>query len=313
MEVDTAGFRPVILSAQAEVDHHDPAIADDHVRGRQIAVDDPGPMEATDDLADPACDLHRRQAALVEDILRGRTVDELHDDLVLDQIDVVQDRHCDSGRSGFRHETCFVADPGATRSTAKRWTNPCGGKEPWPTLSRARVGGSRGSWRRRSAPMPTGATRARSATSRVGTSTPTSVGAESVAGSSAPRNAGPANVVARRWDPIVSSRTRSASGRTSPSGTKRGNGSSIFDDGWLALWAGLGRRKAATDVLSRSRRFEECADLGCGFSGRPRVEVWRQAAGIPRFEQPSLQQDDRGTIPLAPDRTAGGLEDLVHC
>src|SRR5439155_24411148 len=89
MEVDTAGFRPVILSAQAEVDHHDPAIADDHVRGRQIAVDDPGPMEATDDLADPACDLHRRRAALVEDILRGRTVDELHDDLVLDQIDVV--------------------------------------------------------------------------------------------------------------------------------------------------------------------------------------------------------------------------------
>ena len=84
-------------------------------------------------------------------------------------------------------------------------------------------------------PMPTGATRARSATSRVGTSTPTSVGTETVAGSSAPRNVGPANAVARRWDPIVSSRTRSAFGRISPSGTKRGNGSSIFDDGWLAL------------------------------------------------------------------------------
>src|SRR6266581_2226128 len=59
MEVDAARLHPVILSAQAEVDHHDPAIADD---------------------------------------------------LVLDQIDVVQNRHCDSGRSGFRHETCFVAD-----------------------------------------------------------------------------------------------------------------------------------------------------------------------------------------------------------
>src|SRR5207249_12132808 len=120
MEVDTAGFRPVILSAQAEVDHHDPAIADDHVRGRQIAVDDPGPMEATYDLAEPACDLHRRRAALVEDVLRGRTVDELHDDLVLDQIDVVENRHCDSGRSGFRHETCFVADPGAAQRIVER-------------------------------------------------------------------------------------------------------------------------------------------------------------------------------------------------
>src|SRR5881296_1100258 len=110
MEVDAARLHSVILSAQAEVDHHDPAIADDHVRGRQIAVDDPGPMEATDDLADPPCDLHRRRAAFVEDVLRGRTVDELHDDLVLDQIEVVENRHCDSGRPGFRHETRFVAD-----------------------------------------------------------------------------------------------------------------------------------------------------------------------------------------------------------
>src|SRR5207249_1680437 len=57
---------------------------------------------------------------------------------------------------------------------------------------------------------------------------------------------------------------------------------------------------------------EGCAAVGCGYSGRHRVEVWRQAAGIPRFEQPSLQQDDRGAIPLAPDRTTGGLEDLIH-
>src|SRR2546422_11323855 len=34
MEVDAARLHAVILSAQAEVDHHDPAIADDHVRGR---------------------------------------------------------------------------------------------------------------------------------------------------------------------------------------------------------------------------------------------------------------------------------------
>src|SRR5207249_6326696 len=69
MEVDAAGFHSVVLSAQAEVDHHDPAITDDHVRGRQIAVDDPGPMEATHDPADPPCDLHRRRAAFVEALL----------------------------------------------------------------------------------------------------------------------------------------------------------------------------------------------------------------------------------------------------
>src|SRR3989442_6864820 len=160
--------------------------------------------------------------------------------------------------------------------------------------------------------MPMRATRARSATSRAGTSTPTSVGTESVVSSSAPRNAGPESAVARRWDPIVSSRTRSAFGRTSRSGTKSGNGLSISDDGWPAQRTGLGRRGRPPPVLCCSRRFEECADLGRGFSGWPRVEVGRQAAGIPRFEQASLQQDDRGPIPLAPDRTARGLEDLVH-
>src|SRR2546425_10644582 len=85
-------------------------------------------------------------------------------------------------------------------------------------------GGLAGSWRRPFAPMQTRATRARSATSRAGTSTPTSVGTESVVSSSAPRNAGPESAVARRWDPIVSSTTRSAFGRTSRSGTKSGSG-----------------------------------------------------------------------------------------
>src|SRR5881296_3345783 len=211
---------------------------------------------------------------------------------------------------------CACAPPfGRTRTrrdTAKRWTNICDRKKPWPSWPRVRREASRGSWRRRSAPMPMRATRARSATSRAGTSTPTSVGGESVADSSVPRSAGPANAVARRWDPIVSSTTRLAFGRTSPSGTKSGNGSSISDDGWPAPRTGLGRREAASSVLCWSRRFEECADLGCGFSGWPRVEVGRQAAGIPRFEQASLQQYDRGPIPLAPDRTARGLEDLVH-
>src|SRR3989441_2871229 len=65
-------------------------------------------------------------------------------------------------------------------------------------------------------------------------------------------------------------------------------------------------------MLTRSRRLEECADFGRGLFGRPRIEVRRQAAGIPRFEKASFQQDDRGPIPLAPDRTTGGLEDLVH-
>src|SRR2546425_1091011 len=62
------------------------------------------------DLAHSQGDLHGRRAASIEDVLRGWAIDELHDDLVLDQIDVVQDRHRDSGRSGFRHETRFVAD-----------------------------------------------------------------------------------------------------------------------------------------------------------------------------------------------------------
>src|SRR5438093_7079878 len=68
------------------------------------------------------------------------------------------------------------------------------------------------------------ATRVRSATSRAGTSTPTSGGAGSVVGSSVPPSAGPVDSVAQRWDPIVSSTMRSAFGRTSRSGTKSGSG-----------------------------------------------------------------------------------------
>src|SRR3989442_11974339 len=43
-------------------------------------------------------------------MLRGRTVDELHDDLVLHEIDVIQNRHRDPGGSGFRHEARLMTD-----------------------------------------------------------------------------------------------------------------------------------------------------------------------------------------------------------
>src|SRR3989442_8456580 len=88
-EVDAPRFHAVVFSTEAEVDHHDLSIADDHVRGRQIAVDDPGPVQASADLADHTGDFYRGGPSFVEDILRGRTFDELHDNLVLHEIDVI--------------------------------------------------------------------------------------------------------------------------------------------------------------------------------------------------------------------------------
>src|SRR3989442_3571149 len=75
-----------------------------------MAVDDPGSLEASNDLADCAGDFHRKGPSLVEDMLRGRTVDELHDGLVLHEIDVIQNRHRDPGGSGFRHEARLMTD-----------------------------------------------------------------------------------------------------------------------------------------------------------------------------------------------------------
>src|SRR2546422_2498274 len=89
VEVDAPRFHAVVFSSQTEVDHHDLSIADDHVRGRQIAVDDPGPVQASDDLADHTGDFYRGGPSFVEDVLRGRTFDELHDNLVLHEIDVI--------------------------------------------------------------------------------------------------------------------------------------------------------------------------------------------------------------------------------
>src|SRR3989475_13331551 len=43
-------------------------------------------------------------------MLRGRTVDELHDDLVLHEIDVIQNRHRDPGGSRLRHEARLMTD-----------------------------------------------------------------------------------------------------------------------------------------------------------------------------------------------------------
>src|SRR5439155_26872458 len=70
------------------------------------------------------------------------------------------------------------------------------------------------------------------------------------------------------------------------------------------------RRPSTPD--DRSRRVEEFADFGRRRLARPRIEVRRQAARVSRLEKASLQQDDRRTISLAPDRTAGRLEGLVH-
>src|SRR5437762_13918050 len=93
MKIDAAGLATVVLESQAEVDHHDPPLAEDHVRCREVAVDDAGPMEAADDPADLERGLHPGGPTAVQDFLHRRTFDELHDDLRLSTIDVVLDRN----------------------------------------------------------------------------------------------------------------------------------------------------------------------------------------------------------------------------
>src|SRR2546430_548196 len=70
----------------------------------------------------PSSDRHRRRPAFVEARLRGRTLDDPHDDRVLDQSDVVQNGPRAAGRSGVRHETAF----GATPRPAERCFAPLG-------------------------------------------------------------------------------------------------------------------------------------------------------------------------------------------
>src|SRR6266540_7219314 len=112
MEVDAAGLRAAVLAAEAEVDHHDPTAPDDHVRRRQVAVDDPRTMETPRDAADRPRDPPPRCPAAVERLLRRRALDELHHDLVLDNVDVVEDRHRHASGTRLRHETRLRPEAG---------------------------------------------------------------------------------------------------------------------------------------------------------------------------------------------------------
>src|SRR5712691_12923328 len=77
MEVHPARFDTRFLRSQAEVDHHDPSIAEDHVRSRQVAVDDSRPVQATHNPADFHCGFQRGGATILQDALHGWALDEL--------------------------------------------------------------------------------------------------------------------------------------------------------------------------------------------------------------------------------------------
>src|SRR5207249_10435435 len=102
MKIDAAGLATVVLESQAEVDHHDPPLAEDHVRCREVAVDDAGPMEAADDTPDLPRGLHRKGPTAVQDLLHRPTFDEFHDDQGRSKIDVGYDRQRHARVPGFR-------------------------------------------------------------------------------------------------------------------------------------------------------------------------------------------------------------------
>src|SRR6266568_2356419 len=101
MEVDAARLRAVVPATQAEVDHHDPT-----------AADDPRTMETPRDTADRPRDSPGRRPSAVERLFPRRTLDELHHDLVLDRVDVVEDRDRYAGGTRVRHETRLRPEAG---------------------------------------------------------------------------------------------------------------------------------------------------------------------------------------------------------
>lgn len=115
VQVDPAGFDPTVFRTEAKVDHHNPSVANDHVGRRQISVHNPGAVQSTDNPADVAGDDQGGRSPSIKDLFHGGSTDELHDDLALDRIDIVQDRHGDTGRTGFRHQSGLGPDTGAAK------------------------------------------------------------------------------------------------------------------------------------------------------------------------------------------------------
>src|SRR3989441_692645 len=60
------------------------------------------------------------------------------------------------------------------------------------------------------------------------------------------------------------------------------------------------------------RRREKPARLQCWRGTGLRREIGWETPGVPRLEDPAFQEDNRRAVPLAPDRTTRGLQDLVH-
>src|SRR5207253_6689400 len=114
MEVHAPSLAASVFPTEAEVDHHDPPVSPEHVRRREVAMDDPGPMQSTDHAAHLARHLEPDGTAAVQDLFEGRSRDVFHPDLGPSEVDVVDDRDGDSGGAGLRHEARFGPDPRST-------------------------------------------------------------------------------------------------------------------------------------------------------------------------------------------------------
>src|SRR5207244_12926427 len=114
MEVHAPSLATSVFPTEAEVDHYDPPVSPEHVRRREVPVDDPGPMQSTDHAAHLARHLEPGGTTAVKDLFEGRSRDVFHHDLGLHEVDVVDDRDRDSGGAGLGHETRFDPDPSST-------------------------------------------------------------------------------------------------------------------------------------------------------------------------------------------------------
>ena len=105
---------------EAEVDQDEPPVPEDHVRCREVPVDDVRPVETRDRLPDLPAHLVRAPPARLEDGLRGGAVDELHHEPVLGEVDVVQDRDRDARRAGLANQLRLRADAGLPQLLVQR-------------------------------------------------------------------------------------------------------------------------------------------------------------------------------------------------
>src|SRR5438132_11379930 len=115
MEVHAPSLATSVFPTEAEVDHDDSSVSPEHVRRREVPMDDPGAMQSTDHAAHLARHLEPDRTATVQDLLEGRSRDVFHHDLGPSEVAVVDDRDEASAGAGLGRAACFGPESGSTQ------------------------------------------------------------------------------------------------------------------------------------------------------------------------------------------------------